>query len=53
MEVPRGDRQSSESWFNGENGQHPLHSIASVTQTLYANVKKSYLNEYENTGTER
>ena len=25
-----------ESWFNGENGQQPLHYIASVVWTLYS-----------------
>ena len=27
-------RERHESWFNGENGQHPLHSIASVVYKL-------------------
>ena len=29
-------RQRRESWLNGETGQHPLHSIASVVRTLYS-----------------
>ena len=29
-------RQRHESWFNVENGQPPLHSIASVVRTLYS-----------------
>ena len=29
-------RQRRESWFNGENGQPPLHCIASVVRTLYS-----------------
>ena len=28
--------QRRESWLNGENGQQPLHCIASVVRTLYS-----------------